>query len=71
MDTYNRIVAAISKFNTACGGQVNLASPAARADLGELIYNSIRNHLEVENTPYTFNNQQLELFKNLDDQEHK
>lgn len=68
MDTYNKIVATISKYNNDHDGQVNLGSPHARADLAELIYNTI---MKQTNVTSTYNSQSTFKFSNKDDVEHK
>lgn len=48
--------------------QVNLSSEAARIDLSEMIYNAVMKQDQVDGT---YNDQQMHLFTNIDDQEHK
>ena len=65
MDTFNRIVTAITKYNDANDGQVNLASPFARADLAELVYNAVMKQNNDEPS-YTVNKQDTFIFENKD-----
>lgn len=67
-DTLNRIKTVINKFNDDCAGQANLASPHARTDLAELIYNAVMK----QNLPNsTINTQSVFRFSNNTDTEHK
>ena len=67
-NTYNRIKAAINKFNDDCDGQANLSSPHARADLADIIYHAVMKQIDHTST---HNDQQLEIFTNKDDLTHK
>ena len=67
-NTFNRIKLAIEKYNDACNGQVNLASPFARADLTELIYNAV---MKQAPNSETFNTQDTFNFTNKTDTKHK
>ena len=70
MNTFNRIIAAISKYNDKHDGQVNLASPYARADLAELIYDAVMKQ-NLSGESYTINNQETFNFSNKDTDEPK
>ena len=67
-DTLNIINTVIDKFNDDCSGQVNLASPYARADLAELIYNAVIKQALPDST---VNTQSVFRFSNIVDNEHK
>ena len=69
MSTFNRIKMAIDKFNDGCNGQANLGSPHARADLAELIYNSVMK--QSESDTMTLNDQQTFIFTNKTDSKPK
>ena len=68
MTTFNRIKHTIDKFNEDCNGQANLGSPYLRADLAEAIYNAV---MKQSNETETYNQQELKVFSNIDDSEHK
>lgn len=68
MSTFNRIKQTIDKFNEDCDGQVNLGSPHLRVDLAEAIYNAV---MKQSNETETHNQQELKIFSNIDDSEHK
>ena len=68
MSTFNRIKQVIDKFNEDCNGQVNLGSPYIRTDLAEAIYNAV---MKQSNETETYNQQELKIFSNIDDSEHK
>ena len=65
MDTFNRIVATITKYNDTHDGQVNLASPFARADLAELIYKAVMKQ-DNDAPSHTINRQDTFIFENKD-----
>jgi hypothetical protein len=65
---FNTIKQTIDKFNDSHNNQVNLASPAARADLTTLIHNAIVKEMQSTETE---NTQQMYLFSNIEDCEHK
>ena len=67
-DTFNRIKQTIDKYNDDCDGQANLASPFARTDLAELIYNAV---MKQSPNSSTFNTQDTFSFTNKPDPEHK
>jgi hypothetical protein len=62
MNTLNRIKHAINKFNVDCNNQANLASPHARADLAEVIYDAILKQETTESS--TVNDQRTFNFTN-------
>ena len=68
MNAFDRIKTAIDKYNEDCNGQSNLASPYARADLAELIYNAV---MKQTSSSETHNLQQVITFSNIDSTEHK
>lgn len=69
MNTQERIIVAIQRFNDACDGQVNLNSAAAREDLAALVYDAV---LKINGFQAgTYNDQQLEIFEKNDADEHK
>lgn len=68
MNTHNRILSAIDKFNNDCGGQANLASQHAREDLADAIYNAV---MKQTASSETTNQQQVIIFSNIEDSEHK
>ena len=68
MSTLNRIKRTIDKFNEDCNGQANLGSSHLRADLAEAIYNAV---MKQSNETETYNQQELKIFSNIDDSEHK
>lgn len=63
MNTFNRIIATISKYNDDNHGQVNLGSPHARADLAELIYKAVMKQDEITSS-HTINKQDTFIFEN-------
>mgnify|MGYP005744984295 CR=1 FL=1 len=69
MTTFNRIKRTIDKFNDDFDGQVNLASPHARADLTELIYNAVMK--QSDDSDATINDQQTFIFTNKTDSKPK
>lgn len=68
MNTRDRIKQAIDKYNDSFNGQVNLGSAHARADLAELIYLAV---MKQTTDTSTHNEQQLYLFTNKEQSEHK
>ena len=68
MNTQQRILQAITNFDQMYNHQVNLSSEAARIDLSEMIYNAV---MKQDQADGTYNDQQMHLFTNIDDQEHK
>ena len=76
MDMLNTIKSVIDKYNEDLNGQVNLASAFARVDLAERIAEKLRSSPEIPTITFsddttTHNTQQLEIFDNKDDTEHK
>lgn len=68
MNTRDRIYQAIVKFNDRYNNQVNLASDAAVEELTKLVYDAV---LKIGDHTSTYNEQQLYLFKNIDQEEPK
>jgi len=66
MNTRERIIKAIKKFNVQNNNQVNLASEAAVLELAELVHGAV-----LKQSPETYNEQQLYLFTNNATDEHK
>ena len=67
-NTFTRIKQAIDKFNDDCNGQANLSSTYARTDLAESIYNAV---MKQTASSETTNQQQVIVFSNIEDSEHK
>lgn len=71
------IKSTIKEYSDRYSGQVNLGSPYAQADLTELLHDNImlNQALNVEpvddTSSETYNDQQLLLFTNLEDQSNK
>jgi hypothetical protein len=68
------IKSTIKEYSDRHDGQVNLGSPYAQADLTELLYDNIilYNMFDVDDTTSeTYNDQQLLLFTNINDQQNK
>ena len=68
MSTFNTIKRVIDQFSAAHSDQVNLGSPAARADLTTLIHNAL---VEGSAESETYNEQQMYLFENNTEEEPK
>lgn len=66
MDTKQIIKSTIDKFNSRYNNQVNLSSDAAVEELARLIDDAITNPVEG-----TYNEQQMYLFTNIEQEEHK
>ena len=66
MDTKQIIKSTIDKFNSRYNNQVNLSSAAAIEELARLIDDAITNPVEG-----TYNEQQMYLFTNIEQEEHK
>lgn len=66
MDTKQIIKSTIDKFNSRYNNQVNLGSAAAVEELARLIDDAITNPVEG-----TYNEQQMYLFTNIEQEEHK
>ena len=66
MDTKQIIKSTIDKFNSRYNNQVNLSSAAAVEELARLIDDAITNPVEG-----TYNEQQIYLFTNIEQEEHK
>lgn len=66
MNTRDRIITAIKKFNEQYNNQVNLASEGAILELAELVHDAV-----LKQNSETYNEQQMYLFTNNDTQEHK
>lgn len=68
MNTQDRILTAINKFNDDNDGQVNLGSTYAREDLAELIYNAVMKQMNDQTVSETYNTQEMFNFTNKDTQ---
>lgn len=68
MSTFNTIKRVIDQFSASHADQVNLGSPAARADLATLIHNAL---VEDSAESETYNEQQMYLFENIAEEEPK
>lgn len=66
MDTKQIIKSTIEKFNSRYSNQVNLSSDAAVEELARLIDDAITNPAQG-----TYNEQQMYLFTNIEQEEHK
>lgn len=64
----SKIQDTIKRFNASHNDQVNLASGSAQQDLADAI---MRELLDCEVEIETYNEDQLELFSNIDPQQHK
>lgn len=71
MNTKQRITRAIEQFNQDMNGQVNLHSASARDDLAEMIYDAIMKQIDFNDNEGTYNQQQMYLFTNKEQSEHK
>ena len=66
MNTKQIIKSTIDEFNSRYNNQVNLSSDAAVEELTRLIVDAIANPVEG-----TYNEQQMHLFTNIEQEEHK
>ena len=66
MNTKQIIKSTIDEFNSRYNNQVNLSSDAAVEELTRLIVDAIDNPMEG-----TYNEQQMHLFTNIEQEEHK
>ena len=71
MNTKQRITRAIEQFNQDMNGQANLHSASARDDLAEMIYDAIMKQIDFNDNEGTYNQQQMYLFTNKEQSEHK
>ena len=71
MNIKQRITRAIEQFNQDMNNQVNLYSASARDDLAEMIYDAIMKQIDFNDNEGTYNQQQMYLFTNKEQSEHK
>lgn len=67
-DIKNKLTSTIKRFSDKYGGQVNLSSSGAQEELANEI---VREIWDTDITLDTENKDQLELFSNIEQEEHK